>query len=486
MNKKVFLRSFMSVASSNLLVVILGVLMLLALPRLMGSVEDYGYWQLYYYYSGFFGLFLFGLNDGMNLLYAGTKLNKLNKKVINAVLGYIILSTAIIAFLLGVAALVLIQDSSLRLTFALTAINIFILNVNGFSMHINQVSLRFKEYSIINGLERAFFVTSLLPLFFLDVKDYVYYIVLNLVIRFLVALYGILSIRNILSKSLISLGNILEERKVVLGFIRVGWFLTFGTICATLIGTSSRIVVEHTMSIYEYGLFAFAFSLSMIVSLLASALPTVLYPSLKAIGEVRYNSAISILYLVIVLAGTLMLSMCFFTPIFLDMFLPEYKNIETYIYLLFPWIIYQLLTTVVIDVFYRLARLEKRLFINYVLGVVLVFGVQFLAISLFKDMRIMLLAGLVVYSLWVHYCKYYLFHKSNWKVPVWSYMEIPFIAMFLAVIIMMGYGLISFFVYLAAWIALSLVVYLIWSKDINNIFIFARNKSSKTSVGGEG
>ncbi|MDO5666182.1 MAG: hypothetical protein Q4G63_13150, partial [Bacteroidia bacterium] len=74
------LKNLFMVLSSNVLLLSLGIAMSLLLPIIL-SVDEYGYWQIYLYYSGFVGMFMLGFNDGMNLRYAGKSYNELDKEL---------------------------------------------------------------------------------------------------------------------------------------------------------------------------------------------------------------------------------------------------------------------------------------------------------------------------------------------------------------------------------------------------------------------
>lgn len=461
-------RNLSYVMSSNIIVMALGLIIMLFLPRFIGSVEDYGYWQIYYYYSAFFGLFLFGLNDGFNLLLAGTKFKSLDKKGLSVVLLLIILLTSLFSIILIIAFLAFIPDHEYKFIFSATALTILLLNISGFSMHVNQVSLRFKQYSILSSLERVLFVGLFLPLIFFGLEGFQVYVMVNLGVRLLVATYGIYSVRKVINLSEFNLRALASEKHTILKFIGVGWPLTYGTICATLISTSSRIIVERTMSVYEYGLFSLAFSFSLVVGLFTATLPAVLYPTLKIIAAEMRERVFNSLHLLIIAAGTLAMSLSFTIPTFLELFLPDYKPIASYVSYLFPWIIYQLVSLAILDVFYRLSRLEKQLFRNYFIGLIGIFLVQYWAISTYHDIAIMLVSGLVFYAIWTHICGVYLVLRNKWKLRAVQFIDVPFVVLFISVNVWNN-SLSGLSLYLATWLILSVFTYFLCSNEVKYI-----------------
>ena len=60
--------------------VVISALVTLVVPKLIG-IEEYGYWQLYLFYSSYIGFLHFGWNDGIYLKYGGKEYNDLDKRL---------------------------------------------------------------------------------------------------------------------------------------------------------------------------------------------------------------------------------------------------------------------------------------------------------------------------------------------------------------------------------------------------------------------
>jgi len=65
---------------ANLVTIIVSFIVTLFLPKII-SVEQYGYWQVYLFYSTYVGILHLGLNDGIYLRYGGEEYNDLNFKL---------------------------------------------------------------------------------------------------------------------------------------------------------------------------------------------------------------------------------------------------------------------------------------------------------------------------------------------------------------------------------------------------------------------
>ena len=75
-----FAKNMSYTISSNLISLIVSTLVVMVIPKLIG-IEDYGYWQLYIFYSSYVGFLHFGWNDGIYLRYGGEKYKDLDKKL---------------------------------------------------------------------------------------------------------------------------------------------------------------------------------------------------------------------------------------------------------------------------------------------------------------------------------------------------------------------------------------------------------------------
>ena len=62
---------------------LLSILVSLLVPKVLG-VEEYGYWQLFIFYSSYTGFFTFGLADGVYLVEGGASRNTIDKRKVNS------------------------------------------------------------------------------------------------------------------------------------------------------------------------------------------------------------------------------------------------------------------------------------------------------------------------------------------------------------------------------------------------------------------
>ena len=78
MRIKQLLKDFGFVISSNLLTLAISTIVILIVPKVIG-VKEYGYWQLFMFYSSYLGVLHIGWLDGIYLRYGGEQYAHLNK-----------------------------------------------------------------------------------------------------------------------------------------------------------------------------------------------------------------------------------------------------------------------------------------------------------------------------------------------------------------------------------------------------------------------
>jgi len=123
MNIKRLFRDFGFVISSNLLTLIISTIVILVVPKLIG-VEEYGYWQLFMFYSGYLGLLPLGWLDGIYLRYGGEKYERLNKSLFHSQFILLMIMQSFFALIIIIAAMI-IHDK--QYSFILYALAIFLL-----------------------------------------------------------------------------------------------------------------------------------------------------------------------------------------------------------------------------------------------------------------------------------------------------------------------------------------------------------------------
>lgn len=256
---------------------LMGVIQSLLIPKLLG-VEQYGYWQLFIFYTGYVGFFHLGLNDGVYLLNGGKSRNEIDKKLI---FSEFIVS---IAFQSIVAAAVIVFACLSGFGFArvfvlvCTAVYMVVQNAASYVMYVLQAMNETKLSSYSTIVERGAFLGPLVILLVTRTRafePYVFAYIFSSVIQLLYCFYQVREFPNAGFQGWrTSIGEGVES-------VRVGSKLMIANIASSLIVGVCRFAIDGKWGIKIFGQLSFALSLLTLYTAFISQASMVLFPSLK-------------------------------------------------------------------------------------------------------------------------------------------------------------------------------------------------------------
>lgn len=477
--KKIFSSSFFKnismVFSSNIILLISGMLTSFLIP-LISSVEDYGYWQIFSYYSGFLGMFMLGFNDGMNLRYAGNKLEELDSNLFKFFFRIVLILSLFWSLLTFIFINSMSFSEERLFIFTVLSFSIIIFNIHGFTAHLNQMTLRFKQYSISNMLERVLLVTSFPLIYLLTERKFYVFILVDLICKIIAMIYGLWTVRSLFLKKESKKDSDYNRnflKSEVLENFKSGFPLMAGTILSSLVTTTPRIVVENFYSITEYGVFSLGYSTLNIAIQVIVASSAVFYPTLRKMDNDKHGTIYQSMKFIVLLVGLFSLLLYYIIYILIQLIFKDYVGVLEYLYLLFPIIIFQSFNSLVVSNFARLLRAEKQFFLNNLIFFIInLLTTSLLAIQV-KSIPFMLLWSLLIMCLWVVVADKRLSSKLNIENKDMK-VYISYIILFLLLNEFFPIFL-SFIIY-----GLFLTVLLIWKKDSikNMVLSISRNEDS--------
>ena len=83
MKAKQFFKNFAYAISSNLVSLLISTIVVFIVPKII-SIEQYGFFQLYIFYTSYVGVLHFGWFDGIYLRYGGTEYREINYSKFNS------------------------------------------------------------------------------------------------------------------------------------------------------------------------------------------------------------------------------------------------------------------------------------------------------------------------------------------------------------------------------------------------------------------
>ncbi|NJE62847.1 hypothetical protein E0L10_01240 [Enterococcus durans] len=366
-----FYKNFRYVFSSQIFVFIFGVARAFILPIIL-NVEDYGFFQIYLFYTSYVGIFSLGYNEGIYLRYGQFSMDDLPKRVIkNGNQFHYLLLTGVTMISLLLSQIIT-ENYNMRFVFSLISCNILIFGLNGVAIYIYQITNQLKKYSFFNLLPKVIFVIAILIGYFFKIHNYKYYILLDFLSNLLVIIIMIIDLKDIYTfKKIEAIKLGLNE---FIKNVSTGINVMLALFSSMLMVGLGRFILERFTSIEEYSHYSLGITISNMLIILSSALSTILYPTLKRIGNKNYNRIYIKLSSVTFITLVFIPVFYFLAYMFIIFFLKDYISVLKYLILLFGVIGMQSRMQILNNTYYKVLRKEKKLLIANI-NSVLLFGI---------------------------------------------------------------------------------------------------------------
>jgi O-antigen/teichoic acid export membrane protein len=339
---------------SNIVVVLYSVILVLVLPKFF-SIESYGYWQLYLFYIGYVGFMNLGWNDGIYLRYGGEDYDKVDKNVLYS--QFLMLLTLQFAFSILIFSFSFFQSNEQRIQIIqFVAYATIIINTRYMFMYILQATNKIRSYALINLSDKIvslITIAAIISFKFDEINYIIFADILGKVISLILAIYFC---KEIAFKSLSSFVFAITEAKEN---INAGIKLMFANVAGILIVGNVRFAIERYWDVLVFGKVSFIISITNMLMIFINSVGIVLFPMLKKVDEKNhldiYQSIRNLLMVVLISAMVLYFPITYF----LSYWVPKYSDALILMSLLFPSLIFEAKTSMVINTFFKVRRQEK-------------------------------------------------------------------------------------------------------------------------------
>lgn len=344
---------------------VLGIGSNLILPILMG-VAQFGYWQVYFFYSTYIMFFCLGFNDGLYLKYGRFNYNELNfEKLRSAMRVFIIIITilSIMLFMLSFFE----NDKNKIFAFRAISLNLLIVGVNNTLLTILQFTNRIKLSSILYVSNRLIFISFIIILLIAGLLDFRFVIIADVITKIILLCINIYKSKELFVGSTQRLSVGLHE---FYDNVSVGSKLMLANIAGSLVVGIGRFIIERYMPIESFSLYSFATNLAFFALTFISVASISLYPLLKRLPEERlpkFYVNLNPLLCTVLFA----LLLCYYPVFYLIQYkFTAYTGILEYFYLLFIIIVSQGKMQFLINTYYKVLREEKAMLVANISGAV--------------------------------------------------------------------------------------------------------------------
>ena len=338
---------------------LLSVVLSLVVPKILDG-SQFGYWQLFLFYSSYCGFFHFGLNDGVYLIHGGESYDRLDKENIGSQLKLGVIYQAIISSLIVAAAFFGIGDRDRLFVIVSTAIYLCINNAAFFMGFVFQMTNETKLFSISVLADKVFFLLALVFLIMFEVRDYKIYTILYIVSRSVALAYCFYRGKEILFAKYLGFKKTFP---LVWESIRVGLKLTVANIASLLIIGIMRFMVDKAWGIETFGQLSLALSLENFFLLFIQQISMVLFPALRQADKKILNSFFSVFESLLTFLMPLAYILYFPIVFIVGMWLPNYSDSLKYFGLLLPICVFDSRMNLLCITYLKVLRKESLLFI---------------------------------------------------------------------------------------------------------------------------
>lgn len=280
-NWKGLASNFSVAVFAQLVVLLTSFITALIVPKILG-VEEYGYWQLFVFYSNYIGFFHFGLNDGVYLIHGGEDRAQIDKRAISS--QFQLTTFAHLLFALAIIVAAMLGDEGADREFVICATAIYML-VNcgyGYLGYVFQAMNETKLYSFASVVNGISFLIPLLALLVFRFDSFRLYIMLSVIARTLASLFCIWKGRELAFSKPYELKKTL---RLAFQSVKVGICLMLANIASMLILGVARFIIDVAWGIEQFGQLSFSLSMANFFIIFFSQLAMVLFPALRQADE---------------------------------------------------------------------------------------------------------------------------------------------------------------------------------------------------------
>jgi len=353
-----FLRNFLFVLSSQVIVFISGLIKALIIPVLLG-LSDYALWQIYVFYTIYIGVFTLGYGDGLYLKYGGLAFSQLPIERLRASNSLYLILLAIGVVIVSVLAATS-GDPNRALIFYAIALNVAVLGTTSIISLTLQATNELKGYAFLNSADKIFFLLALFALVNDDFRNFKYLICADLGAKLIVVAFLLRRYRMLFIGSFVRLKEAAQE---FLDSVGAGFQLLLANLSGMLVLGVGRLIVEYFGALDSYAYYAFATSIANVVLMSVTALSIVLYPALRRQPQtdyINYFNKTTQAYAAFALA---MLIGYFPAVAFVTLVATQFAPVVDFLNAIFVITVLQGKMQLVNNTYYKALRLERQMLI---------------------------------------------------------------------------------------------------------------------------
>ena len=293
-------------------------------------------------------------------------------------------------------------EGDLKFIFICLAFYMFTANVTNYYQIISQITNRFTELSIRNGIQSGLTCVSLVILWIIhaisgNLLSYKIYTIIYTSISVILMMWYVFTYRSITFGQKIKLHCSFKE---LLSFFAIGFPLLIANLCSSLILAIDRQFVNALFDTDTYAIYAFAYNMLALITTALAAISTVLYPTLKRTSHDALKNNYSLLneaiLVIVFICVIIYFPLCWFIP----WFLPKYTDSLPIFRIILPGLAVSSSVTIIMHNYYKTEGKELMFFIKSIVILALSAAANIAAYLIFKTTISISIASIAVMLVW--------------------------------------------------------------------------------------
>lgn len=386
-----FMKNLSYSLASNLISLSISTLIVLIVPKMIG-VKEYGYLQLYLFYSAYVGFMHLGWNDGIYLRYGGKDYKDLDKRLLFSQFYMMVIFQLCVAFIVFLGSMLVLKDNNRIYIFQMISLNLFIMNILTMLLFILQATNRIKEYAKSLMYGRLFYILIVTIFLLNGIRDFKIIIFSDL-IGYLISL--LIAIKYCKDFIFLKASSFYISFKEALENISVGMKLLLANIASMLIIGVVRFGIERTWDVSTFGKVSLILSVTNLMIFFINAIGIIVFPILRKAKKTNLPLIYTTIrnFLMVILIGLLLAY--YPLKVILTLWLPNYADNLIYMVLLFPIFIYEGKMVLLLNTYLKTLREEKLLLKINLLTLALSIAITMINTIIFKNLTFAILSIVV-------------------------------------------------------------------------------------------
>lgn len=353
--KKKFINNLLTAFLAQGISLVLSLAMSLLVPRFLG-LEQYSYWQLFIFYTGYVGFFHFGFCDGIYLRLGGQSWQQLNFPLLKRELQLFALSELLLALAVCACALAFCSNLLRLSIWVMTAFYMVVNNLVLYFGYIFQAVNETRLYSVSVMLDRIFVLLAIVLLLAGHADSFLPFILAYTLAKLMALLYCLYHGKEIWQASW---GSYRLAWKDMQNSTAIGLNLTIANIASMLILGIGRMVIDANWGIETFGKISLSLSITNFFLVFIQQVSMVMFPALRRIERKRQRQLFEQLSQGLDLILPVILIAYIPVKLLLAWWLPQYEESLQYLALLLPLCLFDGKMQMLFNTYLKVLRKER-------------------------------------------------------------------------------------------------------------------------------